>query len=71
MKGSRTKNANTIQEGTLIATVDIGMISNHGCCAAADGRNRKYSHSQKPSRVHAGTNSRSDIDWRSGLIFYT
>jgi hypothetical protein len=32
MKGLRTKKVNTIKEGTLIVAVDIGMVSNHGCC---------------------------------------
>lgn len=41
MKGSRAKKANTIQEGTLIVGVDIGMVSNHGYCTAADGRSTK------------------------------
>ena len=41
MKGLRTKNAKTIQEGTLIVAIDIGMISSHGYCAAADGRSTK------------------------------
>jgi len=41
MKGVRTKKVNTIKEGTLIVAVDIGMVSNHGCCVAADGRSTK------------------------------
>jgi transposase len=41
MKGLRTKRANTLQEGTLIVAVDIGMVSNHGYCKAADGRSTK------------------------------
>jgi hypothetical protein len=41
MKESRTENAKTIQEGTLIVAVDIGMTSSHGYCAAADGRSTK------------------------------
>src|SRR3972149_9812756 len=41
MKGSRAKKANTIQEGTLIVAIDIGMTSNHGCCTTADGRSTK------------------------------
>ncbi len=41
MKGLRTKKVNTIKEGTLIVAVDIGMVSNHGCCTAADGRSTK------------------------------
>ena len=43
MKGSRTNNATSIQEGTLIVAIDIGMISNHGYCAAADGRKKLIS----------------------------
>jgi len=41
MKGLRTKKVNTIEEGTLIVAVDIGMVSNHGCCTTADGRSTK------------------------------
>jgi len=41
MKGSRTKGAKIVKEGTLIAAVDIGMINNHGCCTVADGRSTK------------------------------
>jgi len=41
MKGLRTKKVNTIKEGTLIVAVDIGMVSNHGCCTTSDGRNTK------------------------------
>jgi transposase len=41
MRGLRAKKANTIQEETLIVAVDIGMVSNHGYCTAADGRNTK------------------------------
>jgi transposase len=41
MKGVRTKKVNTIKEGTLIVAIDIGMVSNHGCCVAADGRSTK------------------------------
>jgi hypothetical protein len=38
MKGLRTRKVNTIKEGTLIVGIDIGMVSNHGCCTTADGR---------------------------------
>jgi hypothetical protein len=38
MKGLRTKKVTTIDEGTLIVAIDIGMASNHGCCTTADGR---------------------------------
>jgi len=41
MKGLRTKRVNMIKEGTLIVAIDIGMVSNHGCCVAADGRSTK------------------------------
>ncbi len=41
MKGLRAKKADTIKEGTLIVAVDIGMVSNHGCCTTADGRSTK------------------------------
>jgi len=40
MKGLRTKKVNTIKEGTLIVAVDIGMVSNPGCCTTADGRKK-------------------------------
>jgi transposase len=41
MKGLRTKKVTTIKEGTLIVAIDIGMISNHGCCTTTDGRSTK------------------------------
>ena len=41
MRGLRTKKVNTIKEGTLIVAVDIGMVSNHGCCTTANGRKKK------------------------------
>ena len=41
MKELRTKKVNTIKEGTLIVAIDIGMVSNHGCCTTADGRSTK------------------------------
>jgi transposase len=41
MKGLRGKKADTIKEGTLIVAVDIGMVTNHGCCTTADGRSTK------------------------------
>ncbi len=41
MKGSRAKKAKTIEEGTLIVAVDIGMVSNHGYCTVVDGRSTK------------------------------
>jgi len=59
MKGSRTKKVNTIQEGTLIVAVDIGMVKNHGCCIAADGRSTK---------TVSFDNTREGIDSFWGLI---
>ena len=41
MKGLRARKVATIKEGTLIVAVDIGMVSNHGCCTVADGRSTK------------------------------
>ena len=41
MRGLRAKRVRTIKEGTLIATIDIGMASNIGYCATADGRDIK------------------------------
>jgi transposase len=41
MRGLRAKRVKTIKEGTLIATIDIGMASNTGYCATADGRDIK------------------------------
>lgn len=41
MRGLRTKKADIIKEGTLIVAIDIGMVSNHGCCTATDGRSTK------------------------------
>jgi len=41
MKDSGVKKTNTVKEGTLIVTVDIGMSSNHGYCTAGDGRSTK------------------------------
>ncbi len=41
MKESRAKKTNTIQQGTLIVAVDIGMVTNHGYCTSADGRSTK------------------------------
>ena len=41
MRGLRAKRVRTIKEGTLIATIDIGMASNTGYCATADGRDIK------------------------------
>lgn len=41
MKWARTKDAKAIKEGALIAAVDIGMVSNQGCCTVADGRSTK------------------------------
>jgi transposase len=41
MRGMRTKRIRTVREGTLMATVDIGMASNTGYCITADGRDTK------------------------------
>jgi transposase len=41
MGGLRAKRARTVKEGTLIATVDIGIISNTGYCTTVDGRDSK------------------------------
>jgi transposase len=41
MRGLRAKRVRTVKEGTLIATVDIGMGSNTGYCTAVDGRDIK------------------------------
>ena len=41
MGGLRTKRGNMAKEGTLIATVDIGLNSNVGYCTTMDGRSTK------------------------------
>jgi hypothetical protein len=41
MRGLRAKRIRTVKEGTLIATVDIGMTSNTGYCTTMDGRDIK------------------------------
>ena len=41
MKGLRTKKGDMVSEGTLIATVDIGLNSNVGFCTTLDGRSSK------------------------------
>ena len=41
MKGLRTKKGDMVREGTLIATVDIGLNSNVGYCTTLDGRSSK------------------------------
>jgi len=38
MKGLRVKRVKRVKEGTLIATVDIGVASNTGYCTTVDGR---------------------------------
>ena len=40
MRGLRAKRVRTIKEGTLIATIDIGMACNTGYCATTDGREK-------------------------------
>jgi hypothetical protein len=41
MRGLRARRVGTAREGTLIATVDIGMRTNTGYCATIDGRDIK------------------------------
>ncbi len=41
MKGLRAKRGNVVREGTLIATVDIGLTGNVGYCTTLDGRSTK------------------------------
>jgi transposase len=41
MKRLRAKRARKVKEGTLIATVDIGLTTNTGYCTALDGRDIK------------------------------
>jgi hypothetical protein len=41
MRGPRAKRVRTVKEGTLIATVDIGVASNTGYCTTLDGRSTK------------------------------
>jgi transposase len=41
MKGLRAKRVKTVKEGTLIATVDIGLTTNTGYCTTLDGRDIK------------------------------
>jgi len=41
MRGLRAKRVRTVKEGTLIATVDIGMTVNTGYCTTIDGRDIK------------------------------
>jgi len=41
MKGLRAKRVRTVKEGTLIATVDIGLTTNTGYCTTLDGRDTK------------------------------
>ena len=41
MKGLRAKGVKRVKEGTLIATVDIGVASNTGYCTTLDGRGTK------------------------------
>jgi len=40
-KRNEGKEVRTIKEGTLIATIDIGMACNKGYCATTDGRDIK------------------------------
>jgi transposase len=41
MRGLRAKRVRMVNEGTLIATVDIGIASNTGYCTTLDGRSTK------------------------------
>ena len=41
MRGLRAKRVGTVKEGTLIATVDIGVANNTGYCTTLDGRSTK------------------------------
>jgi len=41
MKGLRGRRVKMVKEGTLIATVDIGIASNTGYCTTLDGRSTK------------------------------
>ncbi len=41
MRGLRAKRIRTVREGTLMATVDIGMASNTGYCVTTDGQDIK------------------------------
>jgi len=41
MRGARAKRVKTVKEGTLVATVDIGLASNAGYCTTLDGRDAK------------------------------
>ncbi len=41
MRGLRTKGVRTVKEGTLIATVDIGVANNTGYCTTLDGRSTR------------------------------
>ncbi|MGZ3593920.1 MAG: hypothetical protein ACXU9F_08840 [Syntrophales bacterium] len=41
MRGIRGKSVKTVKEGTLIATVDIGMTTNMGYCTTVDGMDIK------------------------------
>ncbi|MCG7852702.1 MAG: IS110 family transposase [Methanosarcinaceae archaeon] len=41
MRGLRAKRITMLREGTLIATVDVGMTSNTGYCTTTDGRDTK------------------------------
>jgi hypothetical protein len=38
MRGLRAKRVRTVNDGTLIAAVDIGATTNTGYCTSVDGR---------------------------------
>ena len=41
MRGLRAKRIRTVKENMLIATVDIGAVTNTGYCTSMDGRDIK------------------------------
>jgi hypothetical protein len=41
MRGLRGRRVKTVKEGTLIATVDIGLTANTGYCTTLDGRDTR------------------------------
>jgi len=45
MRGLRAKRIRTVKEGTLIATVDIGVANNTGYCTILDGETPNLSDS--------------------------
>ena len=41
MRGLRGRRVKTVKEGTLIATVGIGLTANTGYCTTLDGRDTR------------------------------